>query len=70
MVSGHYEDMLSFYGTDLGNRTARKHLGWYMDEAGTGAELRREILTERDPAGVFARLSDALISNEPVREAS
>lgn len=70
MVSEHYEDMLSFYGTDLGNRTARKHLGWYMDEAGTGAELRREILTERDPAGVLSRLSDALINNEPVREAS
>lgn len=70
MVSGHYEDMLSFYGTDLGNRTARKHLGWYMDEAGTGPELRREILTERDPAGVLVRLPDALLNNEPVREAS
>ncbi len=70
MVSGHYEDLLSFYGTDLGNRTARKHLGWYMDEARTGPELRREILTERDPAGVLARLPDALINNEPVRVAS
>lgn len=70
MVSGHYEDMLSFYGTDLGNRTARKHLGWYMDEAETGPVLRREILTERDPAGVLSRLPDALINNEPVREAS
>ncbi len=69
MVSDHYEDMLSFYGTDLGNRTARKHLGWYMDEAGTSAELRREILTEKDPAGVFRRLPDALTSQEPVRAA-
>lgn len=69
MVSDHYEDMLSFYGTDLGNRTARKHLGWYMDEAGTSAELRREILTEKDPAGVFNRLPDALTSQEPVRAA-
>lgn len=69
MVSDHYEDMLSFYGADLGNRTARKHLGWYMDEAGTSAELRREILTEKDPAGVFSRLPDALTSQEPVRAA-
>jgi len=60
MVSEHYEAMLSFYGTDLGNRTARKHLGWYMDEAGTTAVLRREILTERDPAAVLKRLPEAL----------
>ncbi|MGR3465998.1 tRNA dihydrouridine synthase DusB [Limimaricola sp.] len=45
MVSGHYEAMLNFYGTALGGRVARKHLGWYMDEAGTPEALRREVLT-------------------------
>lgn len=45
MVAGHYEAMLSFYGVDLGGRVARKHLGWYMDHAGTGADLRRRVLT-------------------------
>jgi tRNA-dihydrouridine synthase B len=35
MIAGHYEDMLSFYGRILGPRVARKHLGWYMDGAGT-----------------------------------
>ncbi|MGB0900590.1 tRNA dihydrouridine synthase DusB [Halocynthiibacter sp.] len=64
MVAGHYEAMLSFYGADLGNRTARKHLGWYMDEAGTGAQLRRAVLTERSPATVLSLLSDALTEQE------
>ena len=45
LVAGHYEDILAFYGHELGARVARKHLGWYMDEAGTPAPLRREVLT-------------------------
>ncbi len=60
MVAGHYEDMLAFYGKDLGNRTARKHLGWYMDQVQTPAELRRAVLTERAPDKVISLLPDAL----------
>lgn len=48
VICGHYEDMLSFYGVDLGRRVARKHLGWYMDDLCTDARLRREVLTESD----------------------
>jgi nifR3 family TIM-barrel protein len=60
MVAGHYEAMLGFYGTGLGLKVARKHLGWYMDEAGTAAGLRHEILTAASPAAVLARLPAAL----------
>ncbi|MFY1707804.1 tRNA dihydrouridine synthase DusB [Tritonibacter scottomollicae] len=60
MVSGHYEAMLEFYGGDLGLRVARKHLGWYMDEVGTPAPLRREVLTARTAADVLHLLPDAL----------
>nr|WP_283255084.1 tRNA dihydrouridine synthase DusB [Marivita sp. GX14005] len=60
MVCGHYEDMLSFYGTDLGLRVARKHLGWYMDEAGTAPDLRRTILTADAPSRVLRSLGPAL----------
>ncbi|WP_425435028.1 tRNA dihydrouridine synthase DusB [Marivita hallyeonensis] len=63
MVSGHYDAMLGFYGKDLGTRVARKHLGWYMDDAGTEAGLRKTILTAREPAFVFAALQDALLSD-------
>ena len=60
MVSGHYETMLSFYGEDLGLRVARKHLGWYMDDAATPKDLRRLVQTARDPKQVLALLPDAL----------
>ncbi len=60
MVAGHYEASLSFYGADLGMRVIRKHLGWYMDAAGTPAALRREVLSGRDPKAVLACLPDAL----------
>ena len=60
MVASHYEAMLSFYGAELGSRVARKHLGWYMDTAGTAAGLRRAVLTNRDAAQVLRLLPDAL----------
>jgi len=60
MVSGHYDAMLAFYGTTLGGKVARKHLGWYMDVANTEAVLRKRVLTERDSGEVMAMLPDAL----------
>lgn len=62
MVSGHYDAMLAFYGKTLGNRVARKHLGWYMDEAGTPAALRKRLLTERDTGAVLNLLPEALLT--------
>lgn len=64
MVSTHYEAMLGFYGADLGLRVARKHLGWYMDQAQTPAPLRRLILTEKVADQVLRLLPDALINQE------
>ena len=66
MVSAHYEAMLGFYGPDLGLRVARKHLGWYMDLAGTAAPLRRAVLTSRDPQEVLRLLPRALLDSEKV----
>ncbi|RLJ41813.1 tRNA-U20-dihydrouridine synthase [Litoreibacter meonggei] len=60
MIATHYEDMLEFYGSDLGLRVSRKHLGWYMDGAGTAAPLRREILTAKSPSHVLKLLPLAL----------
>ncbi|MFZ5963783.1 tRNA dihydrouridine synthase DusB [Thalassococcus sp. BH17M4-6] len=64
LVAGHYEAMLDFYGADLGLRVARKHLGWYMDHAGTPAALRRPILTARDPGVVLQRLPEVLCTDQ------
>ena len=44
MVLAHYEAALDFYGLKLGARVIRKHLGWYMDHAGTPAPMRKHIL--------------------------
>lgn len=59
LVAGHYEAMLAFYGTALGIRVARKHLGWYLEGAGAPEALRRAILTAEAPGAVLARLPEA-----------
>ncbi len=64
LVCAHYEAILGFYGELLGGRVARKHLGWYMDYAGTAAPLRRAVLTERSPKLVLGLLQDALTQQE------
>lgn len=57
LVCAHYEAMLGFYGRDIGLRTARKHLGWYLDAAGAP---RGAILSMEDPATVLRALRAAL----------
>lgn len=62
MVQGHYDAMLTFYGAELGSRVARKHLGWYMDQATPDSSLRKSVLTQTNPKRVFALIADALDS--------
>ncbi len=65
LMSAHYEDMLAFYGVDLGLKVARKHLGWYLDRAGAP---KAEVLTATDPAQVLALIRAAMAN--PTREAA
>ena len=60
MVGAHYAAGLSFYGAELGARVLRKHLGWYMDHAGTPAGLRRAVLTQKGEYEVQRLLAEAL----------
>jgi len=64
LVLAHYDAMLAFYGADLGLRVARKHLGWYLDEAGAAPQDRARILTLTDAAAVRATLR-AVLSGAP-----
>jgi nifR3 family TIM-barrel protein len=64
MVSEHYEAMLRFYGTPLGLKVARKHLGWYMDQAQTDKMTRNQVLTAKTPSEVLALLPSALLPSE------
>ena len=55
LVVGHYEDMLAFYGVDLGLKVARKHLGWYLDEAGL-IDHRAAVMAATTPGATIAVL--------------
>ena len=52
----HYEDTLSHYGRELGVRTARKHLGWYVETAARSPHdvkpWRQRLCREGDPERV------------------
>lgn len=65
LVVSHYEEMLSFYGRDLGLRVARKHLNWYLEAAGLAAH-RGPIVTGTDPAQVVRLLRQAFGAQERV----
>ena len=56
LIIRHYEEILSFYGSELGVKVARKHLGWYMDYGNVLSEVRRNILTENSPNKVLWKL--------------
>ncbi|MEO0386417.1 MAG: tRNA dihydrouridine synthase DusB [Pseudomonadota bacterium] len=58
LIAGHYQDMLGFYGRDLGLRCARKHLGWYLDDLAPLPEVRHALLTAGSPETVLALLAD------------
>ncbi len=38
LAAGHIRSMLAHYGRALGLRNARKHIGWYLEQSGAGAE--------------------------------
>ncbi|MCX2722664.1 tRNA dihydrouridine synthase DusB [Roseibium salinum] len=60
LVVEHYEAILSQYGQAQGIRIARKHLGWYMDEAGGEAPgaIRKTLMTSSQPSEVIRLASD------------
>jgi tRNA-dihydrouridine synthase B len=48
-VLEHYEDMLSHYGTIVGVRMAKKHLGWYSTGKQNSADFRNNVMKESNP---------------------
>jgi tRNA-dihydrouridine synthase B len=67
LISALYGEMLGLYGTELGLRHARKHLGWALDTAAACAGApddllkaqRGRVLTATDPALVLRLLAEA-----------
>lgn len=66
-VRALYDDVVGHYGTRIGLRHARKHLGWALDVAASSSGApsaalkawRQKILTAEDTAGVHRSLEDA-----------
>ncbi|KKB08510.1 tRNA-dihydrouridine synthase [Devosia geojensis] len=58
LICAHYEDMLADYGTAVGLRVARKHLGWYADAAGIPLDkvTRNALLENENPKEVVAMI--------------
>ena len=57
----HVEAMLAHYGTALGLRNARKHIGWYLAASGKDAASvkawRQMLCTDDDPRRVLRGLA-------------
>jgi tRNA-dihydrouridine synthase B len=67
IARGHYDDMLSHYGREVGLRIARKHLGWYSKGLPGSAEFRAAVNQTDEVARVKALLRafyDPLIERE------
>src|SRR5216684_3591374 len=67
LITALYEEMLAHYGTRIGLRHARKHLGWALDAAAETAQVddatlkewRTRVLTAEAPAIVTRGLAEA-----------
>jgi tRNA-dihydrouridine synthase B len=57
----HVEAMLSHYGSSLGLRNARKHIGWYLESSGRAADVakawRRRLCTDESAPRVLDGLT-------------
>ena len=58
MIKSHYVAMIDFYGPEHGNKVARKHLGWYMDDLPVTPDQRRALQTQKDPNVALSMIDD------------
>ncbi len=63
-VAAHYEDMLDFYGRDLGQRVARKHLGWWAEANRAPATARPALMRAPSPAEALRLIRAAFADAE------
>ncbi len=52
----HYKGMLAHYGSEVGSKVARKHLGWYTKGMHGSAEFRNHVNFIDDPEQVLGEL--------------
>ena len=70
IAAAHVEAMLSHYGSHLGLRNARKHIGWYLEASGRPAAVakawRARLCQDDDAARVLAGLATFYIEPEAI----
>jgi nifR3 family TIM-barrel protein len=65
IIATLYDEMLGHYGSEVGRKHARKHLGWALEAASAGASAeclkthRARVLTSEDPAAIGGLLKNA-----------
>jgi tRNA-dihydrouridine synthase B len=69
IVLGHYENMLAYYGTEVGSRIARKHIAWYSKGLPGSAEFRAAVNQTAD-AGHVRNLISSFYEPLLAREAA
>jgi tRNA-dihydrouridine synthase B len=57
-ITGHYHEMLDFYGKEVGVNMARKHIGWYTKGLPGSAEFRNRVNQEPEAAQVLRMLAE------------
>lgn len=57
LIEEHYDAMLDHYGSEVGVRIARKHLGWYTKGLPGSAEFRNQVNFIDSPAEVLEALA-------------
>ena len=66
-LSAHYDAILEHYGTEVGAKIARKHLGWYSKGLPGSAEFRAAVNQSADPIavrGLIRRFYEPLVERE------
>jgi tRNA-dihydrouridine synthase B len=63
IMAEHLQGLYDFYGEYMGLRIARKHVGWYLQQASGGEQFRRRFNGLESAAEQLAALSDFLESD-------
>ncbi|MEM7496412.1 MAG: tRNA dihydrouridine synthase DusB [Pseudomonadota bacterium] len=69
LICRHHAAQLDHYGPEIGLRTARKHLGWYLARLPGSGALRAALMRAETPADVARLLRDGVPPLEAAEEA-
>ena len=57
MLLEHFDNMLSYYGTEAAIPIARKHIAWYSKNLPNAVEFRTRIFQEKEPQSIISQIN-------------